>query len=69
MRCFEVISTQKLSCYCDACVNGQNSEFENVDIVRTGSKETLTAWVNTKTVKMKREISLPVKSTLRTRKE
>jgi hypothetical protein len=35
----------------------------------TGRKETLIAWVNTKTVKMKREISLPVKSNLRTRKE
>jgi hypothetical protein len=35
----------------------------------TGSKETLTPWVNTKTVNMKREISLPVKSNLRTRKE
>jgi hypothetical protein len=37
--------------------------------VATGSKETLTAWVNPKTVKMQREITSPVKSNLRTSKE
>jgi hypothetical protein len=35
----------------------------------TGSKETLTAWVNPETVKMQREISSPVKSNLRSSKE
>jgi hypothetical protein len=35
----------------------------------TGSKETLTVWVNPKTVKMQREISLPVKSNIRFSKE
>jgi hypothetical protein len=35
----------------------------------TGSKETLTAWVDPKTVKMQREISSPVKSNLRSNKE
>jgi hypothetical protein len=35
----------------------------------TGNKETLTAWVNPKTVKIQREISSPVKRNLRTRKE
>jgi hypothetical protein len=35
----------------------------------TGRKETLIAWVNTKTVKIQREISSPVNSNLRTRKE
>jgi hypothetical protein len=35
----------------------------------TGSKETLTAWVNPRTVKMQREISSPVRSNLRSSKE
>jgi hypothetical protein len=35
----------------------------------TGSKEILTVWVNPKTVKMQREISLPVKSNIRFSKE
>jgi hypothetical protein len=35
----------------------------------TGRKETLILWVNTKTVKIQREISSPVNSNLRTRKE
>jgi hypothetical protein len=34
-----------------------------------GSKETLTVWVNPKTVKMQREISSPVKSNLRSSRE
>jgi hypothetical protein len=42
------------------------TECENVDIV---SKETLTVWVNPKTVKMQREISSPVKSNLRSSRE
>jgi hypothetical protein len=33
--------TQNLSCYCDTCVNGQNSECENVDIVSNWEKRNL----------------------------
>ena len=33
--------TQNVSCYCDACVNGQNSECENVDIVSNWKQRNL----------------------------
>jgi len=33
--------TRNLSCYCDACVNGQNSECENVNIVSNWKQRNL----------------------------
>ena len=33
--------TRNLSCYCDACVNGQSSECENVDIVSNWEQRNL----------------------------
>ena len=33
--------TQNVSCYCDAYVNGQNSECENVDIVSNWKQRNL----------------------------